>query len=534
MSFRANDSQQLSIFDGFNMLTKREQKALENSWAKVFADEVFPTIDEERFAVLYSSDKASRPNTPVNVIIGAMILKELLNLSDDEVVENLMLDFRFRYALHTTSFDEQPLSDKSLSRFRQRCYDYEETTGVDLYHGCVTELAEKTAKLMQLDGRIRRMDSLMVEANIRKLSRMELLYRCVSKLVIYLNKNGMEDRIFPMEHYCDADDFNRFIYHSRSSETEDRIAILLRDADTLLEKCRDLEEVTEYQLLVRCVSEQTVVENNERRLKNKTDGTMDSNLLQSPVDPDASFRTKAGKEHRGYVANIEETVGKSGSVVTEYQFEKNNVSDSSMLKEHLESMGKQPEETILITDGAYFGTENNELASTKNVKLVTTDLTGKDVDAAIGAFRFNEEGTKVIACPANHTPKACTYISQTGMCQISFSKEVCDKCPYRSQCRPKFYKTVCKVKVSKKMRDRAKMQAYMKTEEFRNYARLRNGAETIPSLLKNVYDVNRMRVHGRLRCKFFFGSKIAALNFRKLFRYRKGLGHYASNPVLAG
>ncbi len=143
----------------------------------MFAEEIFPTIDEKRFAVLYSSDKASRPNTPVNIIIGALILKELLNLSDCEVVENLMLDFRFRYALHTTSFEEQPLSDKNLSRFRQRCYDYEEATGIDLYHGCVIEQAEKTAKLMELGGKIRRMDSLMVEANICKLSRMELLYR---------------------------------------------------------------------------------------------------------------------------------------------------------------------------------------------------------------------------------------------------------------------------------------------------------------------------------------------------------------------
>ena len=206
MSFRTNDSQQLSIFDTSYMLTPREQKVLENSWAKIFSDEIFPTIDEERFAVLYCADKASRPNTPVNIIVGALILKELFNLSDDEVVENLMLDFRFRYALRTTSFSEQPLSDKSLSRFRQRCYDYEGTTGIDLYHGCVTELAEKTAKLMELDGRIRRMDSLMVEANIRKLSRMELLYRCISKMVIFLSKNGMEDRISPMDHYCDADD----------------------------------------------------------------------------------------------------------------------------------------------------------------------------------------------------------------------------------------------------------------------------------------------------------------------------------------
>ncbi len=114
MSFRTNDSQQISMFDSFNKLTEREQKALVKSWTKVFAEEIFLTIDEERFAVLYSTDTASIPNTPVNIIIGALILKELLNLSDDEVVENLMLDFRFRYALHTTSFEEQPLSDKII------------------------------------------------------------------------------------------------------------------------------------------------------------------------------------------------------------------------------------------------------------------------------------------------------------------------------------------------------------------------------------------------------------------------------------
>lgn len=533
MSFRPNESQQLSIFDCSNVLTPREQKALNNSWAGVFAEEIFPNIDEKRFSVLYS-DKASRPNTPVNVILGALIIKELLDLSDDEVVESLMLDFRFRYALHTTSFEEQPLSDKSLTRFRQRCYDYEETTGIDLYHDFVTDLAKSTAKLMKLDGRIRRMDSLMVEANIRKLSRMELLYRCISKLIKYLEKNGMTDRIFPMNHYCEDDDFNQFIYHSRSTDTDKRIEILLKDADTLLERCKDLEDLTEYQLLVRCIAEQTVIEENKRRLKTQSDGLMSSNLLQSPTDPDATYRTKAGKQHRGYSANVEETVGENGSVVTDYQFEKNNVSDSAMLKGYLEEMESQEEKTILLTDGAYSGTENSELAESKNVELVTTDLVGKDVDIVMGAFEFNEDGTKVLKCPAGNEPKSCTYISQTGICQVSFKKEICEQCPYKTHCHPKKYKRVCKVTVSKTMRERARYKAKMDTEEFRCLSRLRNGVETIPSILKNKYNVNRMHAHGLKRCKFFFGSKISAVNFNKLFRCRKGTGHYAKNPILIG
>ena len=63
MAFRTNSYQQLSFADSFEGLTFREQKALEHSWAKVFAEDIFPAINEEPFRVLYSSN-ASRPNTP--------------------------------------------------------------------------------------------------------------------------------------------------------------------------------------------------------------------------------------------------------------------------------------------------------------------------------------------------------------------------------------------------------------------------------------------------------------------------------------
>ena len=34
------------------------------------------------------------------MIVSALIIKELFDYSDDEMVENLMLDFRIQYALH--------------------------------------------------------------------------------------------------------------------------------------------------------------------------------------------------------------------------------------------------------------------------------------------------------------------------------------------------------------------------------------------------------------------------------------------------
>jgi hypothetical protein len=531
MSFRQNSSQQMSFSNTLYGLTDREKKALEHSWAKVFADDVFPAINEKPLAVLYS-DKASRPNAPVNVIIGAMILKELFDLSDDDVVENLMLDPRYQYALHTMDFEEQPLSDKSLSRFRIRCYDYEQTHGIDLYHDCIKDLSASIAKMMKISGKIRRMDSLMVEANIRKLSRMELIYTCIAKLVTYLHKNGKDDLIGHMAHYYEPDDFNRVIYHSKSTDADERMDVLLKDADILLERCgSSFDDVTEYQLFTRCLSDQTVAEDGKRRLKTKADD-IGSGILQNPSDPDACYREKAGKVHRGYVANVEESVDENGSVVSDYQFDRNTKSDSAMLKEHLSGMEKQAEKTVIITDGAYSGEENRALAESRNVELVTTDLTGRDVDTVLGAFEFNEDGTKVLRCPAGHEPKSCSCNKQNGQCVISFDRSLCAACPFKEHCHPKIYKKVSRMVISKNTAARARLKAGMQTEEFRQYSRLRNGVETIPSILKNRYHVDRMPVRRKIRCKFFFGSKIGALNFKKLFRFRMNTGHYAQNPVL--
>lgn len=531
MSFKENCYEQITLTDSFTGLTSREQKALENSWAKIFADEIFPAIDEKRFSVLYS-DKASRPNTPVNVIVGASIIKELFDNNDDEMVENLMLDLHLQYALHTTNFEEQPLSDKTLSRFRKRCYDYETLYGVDLLHDCVKDFSDKIARLMKLNGRIRRMDSMMVESNIRKLSRMELIYTCIAKLVSYLAKNTPDIIAEEMKHYADPDDFNRVIYHQRSSDSDGRIQLLLDDGDRLMDLCRSgYEDNTEYELLIRCLSEQTIVEDGKRRLRTREDGTMNSTALQNPSDPEATFRSKAGKEYRGYVANLEETVGETGSIVTDYRYEQNIHSDSQFLKEHLQEMETQKEKVTLVTDGAYSGQENTDLARERNVDLITTGLTGRETDDIMADFVFNDEGIKVLHCPAGHEPKSCSYNRQSGQCTVSFHKDQCAGCPYQKQCRPKIYKKVARLTVSRTASERAKAQRTMHSEEFKNYARLRNGVETVPSNIRRNYNLDKLP-RGKKQGGFFFGCKIAALNFRKFFNFKKGQGSYAQNPIL--
>lgn len=524
----------MSFDDCLFNLTERERRMLEKSWAKPFAERIFPLIDEEKFSVLYS-DKASRPNTPVNVTIGGMVIQEMLGLTDEEFMDSLLFDVRFQYALHTTSFKEQPISDRTFSRFRRRCLTYETETGIDLIHDCMKELSGEMAAIMNINGRIKRMDSFMVASGIRKLGRMELLYTCVSDLVSFLHRVGMDEYLAGLEHYYDPNDYNRVIYHSRSEDADERIRQILTDADKLLTLCAGgCDESSAYQLLIRVLNEQTVVdEEGKRRLKTKEDGDMDSHVLQNPSDPDATFRLKAGKEHRGYAANVIESVGENGSIVTDYQYAQNTHSDSRFLNELLDSESQADEKTLVITDGAYSGEENRAKAAEKNITLVTTDLVGREAKDIAADFVFTEDGQRLIQCPAGYSPKSCNYTRQTGQCRLSFPRSRCENCPHRDRCNPRFFNKTSVLFLSKKSSDRAKSQRQMKTEEFKKLARIRNGVETIPSILRRKYLIDDMPVRGLLKTKLRFGLKLTAMNFRKLFIYLDSLPECAQNPQIA-
>ena len=535
MSFVKNSSTQITFDDSTVSLTERERKFLDKSWAKPFADNIFSAIKEDNFDVLYS-DKTSRPNTPVNIIISALILKELLGLTDDEIVESLMFDIRFQYALHTTSFEEQPLSDRTLSRFRERCLTYEAITGTDLVKDCIINLSTEIAKVMGINSGLKRMDSMMVASNIKKLSRLELLYTCVANLVKLLHKND-EEVPEAMHHYYEPDDCNKVIYHMKSMGIEEKVAQVLYDASLLIKKCAsDYDKSNEYQLLIRVIGEQTIKEaNGSLTLKDKNDKTMGSKILQNPADPDATYRYKAGKEYRGYVANLTEDVDidKKVSVISDYDYQANTYSDSQFLKDSVEKLAKQAETLTLLADGAYGGEDNISKAKEKNINLVTTNFQATKPASILANFEFSADGTKVLKCAGGQVPLTNTYNVRTEQCRITMNKEKCNSCPYKDQCKPKFHKTKTSKTLSWKSVSRAKQLEYMKTAEFIELAKIRNGVESLPSTLRRKYNVDEMPTRGKLKTKLLFGFKVGALNFKKLFDYQSSLNDCVLNPNIA-
>ncbi|MDW7672337.1 MAG: transposase [Bacillota bacterium] len=104
MAFKPNNTQQIHFDDAFLNLPPRVQHFVQKSWAMGFSEIVFPAINEERFAVLYSDKAASRPNAPVNAVIGSLMLKKMFGLTEEDLLESILCDVRFQVALRTTSF----------------------------------------------------------------------------------------------------------------------------------------------------------------------------------------------------------------------------------------------------------------------------------------------------------------------------------------------------------------------------------------------------------------------------------------------
>ena len=142
---------------------------------------------------------------------------------------------------------------------------------VDLIHECVVKMAKEISDFMDITPDKQRMDSLMVAANIRNLSLLELFYTCVANLCKIMDERGTK---IPDEqyHYIKKDDYNKCIYHKRDMDATERNVVVMKDADILIKICDstgDFDDTIEYQLLIRLLKERTIIDDGGSRRRQR-------------------------------------------------------------------------------------------------------------------------------------------------------------------------------------------------------------------------------------------------------------------------
>jgi hypothetical protein len=168
--------------DPFMNIPKSIVENLRKSWADDFYNDIFLSINEDRFSVLYGS-QYSRPNKPVNILVSLLILKELHRLTDDQRMGSLYFDYRYQYALGISDFEKESICINTITNFRQRLVEHESKTQEDLLKQETDALSQKLAAVIQLDKSMAQMDSFMFSSSCKKLSRLEHVYKVVQNMI---------------------------------------------------------------------------------------------------------------------------------------------------------------------------------------------------------------------------------------------------------------------------------------------------------------------------------------------------------------
>jgi hypothetical protein len=499
---------------------------VENSWAKWFSEYVFPLIDESLFSVLYCEDNG-RPNTPINVIVGALILKELFGLTDEELFEAIICDARYRFALHLMDTEDIPFSDRTLSRFRERVVNYLMETGEDLIARLNETLGSIWSELLKLSKNLKRMDSLMVSSSCKSMGRLELIYTCVSNMVKLFVKEDKKDVL--SEHllkYADKSDKNSVCYRLKDEEVTTKLEEVVADAFVIFELAENyFIETKEYRILKRMLGDQT------KDGKLKPNNEISSTSLQNPSDEDATYRRKAGKDYHGFVLNAVEDCGNKTKIITNYDFQANTHSDVEFGAEYIDYLGSQEEKVTVVSDGGYAADENFKSAASNNIDFITTSLLGKKASETIAEFEIVND--TIISCPEGQKPIDSKYKEEKEEYQAHFCKEICETCPRRDECPVVIQKKKALVKITKVTINRAIYSSKLSTEEYKAYARIRNGVEGIPSVLRRRYHIDNIPVRGLLRLKLWVGFKIAALNVSRVIKSKQMENKEANNTESA-
>ena len=121
----------------------------------------------------------------------------------------------------------------------------------------------------------------MVSSSCRKLSRLEIIYSTVARLIKVIDKNTTLPESF--KPYLEESHYNDTLYRARDKDLNGR-------------KNKEISKTKEFKLLARMLKER----------KGKSSKNIAPNSLQNPTGPDATCRKKGKKKHIGYTANIGE------------------------------------------------------------------------------------------------------------------------------------------------------------------------------------------------------------------------------------
>lgn len=524
--FRKYDNHlQPSLFSTAQQLPKTVRDRLERSWAPVFRSQIFESIDEERYAVLYS-DACSRPNFPVNVLVSLDIIKWLFDYTDEDLLDQFHFNLLTAYALGQEELGYLTICPRTLYNFRGRILDYETRTGINLLDEEFKFIGKRAIEEFCVNAKIQRMDSSLIGSFIKRMSRLEMLVKVMQNFYRDLSTAEQERWKEQLSFYTKSEPDHITFRLKRKDVVKHlkQVGKLLFELHKAYQDDDAINGLKSYQHVGRVLLEQyDLTINDEQPEINVKASKISTDSLQNPADDEATYRKKGTKESQGYLLNVAETCAKDSplQIITDVSVHKNNESDAEILAERIPEIKEHTAVEEMITDAAYAGEASETACEKTGVKLIPTEIRGRketDDQTPLRAFIF-DNNHRLVACPRGEAPIYYCHKKKTGRHVVHFSLEQCRKCPFLGVCRVQKRKKFYSLIYTDRQTLLALRRQQLSEDNYRQKCRLRPAIEGTISQFKRTMPNGKLKVRGLQKGRNTCILRAMAINFKRVVSY---------------
>ena len=422
------------LLSNINDLPEKKRHRLQGSWAEDFYRDFFCRIQEDTFAVLYV-DHPSRPNVPINWLVGLETLKSGFGWSDEELYDHFCFDLQVRYALGIHDLNESDFDLRTLYYFRERLSCYNLKHGVNLLTKAFENITDQQLTALKVKTGKQRMDSTQIASNILNMSRLQLLVEAVQRMYRSLSEADQQHYAKTFAPYLQGHS-GQYVYRIKGQEaTTEHLQTIGELIDFLQRELRETYgQVPAYQVLQRFFDNNFRLEN--QAVRTKTNQELEAGSLQSVDDLEATYRKKGPRAYKGYVANLSETCDPQNELqlITKIQVSPNNVNDDDLLLEALPDLKARTGLDTLYTDGAFAGPTVDPVLQEHKVEQIQTGIKGKPPHSQkmhLSDFVIdrNEKGfPQQITCPEGQAVAVELSSHKSGY-RADFDPNRCQICP---------------------------------------------------------------------------------------------------------
>ena len=503
---------QPNLFGLLNSLPDNMQKKVKQSEEFHFYNLIFRNIKEDLFKPLFS-DKESRPNSPINAMVSALILMQRRTWTYEELFKQIQFHILVRIALGLDTLDEMPFCPATLFNFQNRLNDHFTSTGENLLEQVFDQLTDQQIKKLKIKTNIQRTDSFQAASNIRNYSRLQLLVELLIRIYRILSDADKKKFKEQFDPYVDKTS-GQYIYSLKASDLPheiEKVGHLYHWIESNLKSAYKDKEI--FKVFDRVFLEHFTFSG--KKIEVKSPDQLKSDSVQSPDDPDATYRKKQGKSSKGQLINIVETANPDNPInlLTDIAINPNNKDDSKVIGERIDQLkAKTPDLDEIHFDGAYGSSDNDKKFKRHNINPIQTGVRGAKAEVEID-IEQNSETEYEVSCPHQ---KVKSSVARKRY-KASFDLKKCSTCSEQSKCPTLMMK---KNRVLYFTHDdylsKKRRKNILTIPEKRR--RLRNNVEATVNEFVCKMRKDKLKVRGLFRTSVFAYSVAMSVNFGRIYR----------------